>query len=96
LLTDLHIVVDAFNGSPVDNRTNIHLWIKSVAESQFFGALGERFFDLAGDSLLDDQAACRCAALSAGAEGCPEGRFGDEVKIGVVHDDNGILAAHLE
>ena len=43
-----------------------------------------------------DHAAGGGAALAGGAERAPEDAFDGQVEIGVVHDDDGVLAAHLE
>ena len=46
--------------------------------------------------LVDDQSGRRGAALAGGTEGTPEHTLKREVEVGIVHDDLGVLATHLE
>ena len=48
------------------------------------------------EALVDDHAARRGAPLARGAEGRPEDAVEREVEVGVVHDDDRVLAAELE
>ena len=45
---------------------------------------------------MHDHAARRRAALAGGAEGRPDDPLDREVEVGVVHDDDPVLAAELE
>ena len=66
------------------------------ADLESFGAGDEFLGEFGGDLLVQDDAAGGGAALAGGAEGSPERAVEGEVEVGVVEDDHGVLAAHLE
>ena len=75
---------------------------RSVSGSQpgpifiFSARADEPLLQLAVDRLVHDHAARGGAALARGAERRPDDPLDGEVEIGVVHDDDPVLAAELE
>ena len=66
------------------------------AEPERLRALDETGGERVVEALVDDDAARRRAALAGGAERRPDDAVDGEVEVGVVHDDDRVLAAELE
>ena len=66
------------------------------ADPHRLGPRDEPLLQLVVDALLDDDAARGGAALAGGAERRPDDALDGEVEIGVVEDDDPVLAAELE
>ncbi len=96
LLTDLHIIVDALQGGPVDDGADFNFWIKPIPESQFLRPSQERFLEPGGNPFLDNQTAGGRAALTGCPERGPQGCIRHQIQISIIQDDDRILAAHLE
>ena len=80
----------------VDHRADVGVVLPARPEAQLLGRGDELRLELAVDLLVDDHAARRGAALAGGAERRPDDPVGGEVEVGVVHDDDRVLAAELE
>ena len=70
--------------------------IPAGADPHRLGALDEPLLQLAVDGLVHDHAARGRAALAGRAERRPDDALDGEVEVGVVHDDDPVLAAELE
>ena len=80
----------------VDHRAEVGLRIPAGADPHRLGARDEPLLQLVVDGLVHDHAARRRAALAGGAERRPDDALDGEVEVGVVHDDDPVLAAELE
>src|SRR3990172_7959865 len=96
LAADLHVALDLLELGPVDDRADLRRLVEAAAEAQRAGARDELPREAVQDAVVDDHAAGGGAALAAGAEGAPDGALDREVDVGVVEDDDGVLAAHLQ
>jgi hypothetical protein len=65
-------------------------------EPQALGGRDELRLQLVVDAALDDDPARGRAALAGRAEGRPDDPFDGEVEVGVVEDDDRVLAAELQ
>ena len=88
--------MDLLERGAVDDRADVGVVLEAVAEPQLLGALDELRLELVVDLLVRDHAARRGAALAGRAERRPEDPLDREVDVGVVHDDDRVLAAELE
>ena len=77
-------------------RAHVGGGIQAVADFQGFGARDEFFDELVVDFLVHGDAAGGGAALAGGAEAAPDGAVDGEIEVGVVHDDDDVLAAHFQ
>ncbi len=80
----------------VDHRAEVGLGIPARADPHLLRAGDEPLLELVVDAALDDDAARGGAALPGGAERRPEDAVDGEVEVGVVEDDDRVLAAELE
>ena len=96
LLGDLHVLEVGVELGLVHGGAHLHALVEAVAHLEGLGALGEHLDELVVDAPLDEAAARGGAALAGGAEGAPEHALDGQVEVGVVHDDDGVLAAHLQ
>ena len=93
---NLHVSTDLLERQQVDDRPNVGLRRQAVAKTQGLRAadkpIGERRL-YAG---LDDHPASRSTALPAGAERAPHSSFHGKLEVGVVENEDRVLAAHFE
>ena len=88
--------VDLLERGGVDDGADVGVVLPARAEAQRLGALDEPCGEIVVEALVDDDAARRGAALTGGTERRPEDPVDREVEVGVVHDDDRVLAAELE
>ena len=93
---DPRVRVDLVERLLVDHGAEVGLGIPAGADPHLLGARDEPLLQLAVDRLVDDHAARGRAALPGGAEGRPDDPLHRELEVGVVHDDDRVLAAELE
>src|SRR3990172_1802615 len=93
---DFHVALDFVESGPVDDRTDVRRGFQAVSQSQRSRAPGKLIREGRRHALVHDHAAGGSAALAARAEGAPDGAFNRKVEVGVVQDDDGVLAAHLQ
>ena len=96
VLADLGVRVDLLQRRAVHDRADVRRVLEPVAEPELLGSLDELRRERVVDALAGDDAARGGAALAGRAEGRPEDPLDGEVEVGVVHDDDGVLAAELE
>src|SRR5436190_14896623 len=96
VLPDRRVRVDFLERALVDHRADVDAFLPAGAETQLLGGLDEARLQLLVGAFLDDHARGRGAALAGGAEGRPENPLDRELEIGVLEDDDRILAAQLE
>ena len=80
----------------VDHRPDVRVVLPAGPEAKRLRPLDEPRRERVVQALVDDHAARRRAALARRAERRPEDPVEREVEIGVVHDDDRVLAAELE
>ncbi len=95
VLSDLRVGVDLLERRLVDHRPDVGVVLPAGAEPHLLDARDEARGELVVDDLVDDHAARGRAALARGAESRPDDAVDGEVEIGVVHDDDRVLAAEL-
>ncbi len=96
VLPDLGVRVDLLERSGVDHRADVRLRLPPGAEAQALDRCYEPRAKLVVDRAVDDDAAGRRAALAGRAERRPDDAVHGEIEVGVVHDDDAVLAAELE
>ena len=96
VLADLRVRVDLLERRAVDDRTDVGVVLPARAEAQRLGALDEPSRERVVEALVHDDPARRRAALAGCAERRPDDAVDGEVEVGVVHDDDRVLAAELE
>src|SRR5205814_8944896 len=90
---DRRVRVDLLERTFVDHRADVDALFPARAEAQLLGRLDEPRLQLLVRALLHDHARGRGAALAGSAEGRPEDPLDRELEIGVVEDDDRVLAA---
>src|SRR5882672_10949833 len=95
-LADLHVLHYGFELLLVDAGTHIDSRVEAIADFQFFRAGYQARSEFAVHRFVNGDAASGGAALAGGAEAAPDGAVDGEVEIGVVHDYDDVLAAHLQ
>src|SRR5215813_883753 len=93
---DLNILRAGFNLLLVDLRSHVHGFIKAAAYLQPLRAIHQPVGKLAVQAFLNDNAAGRRAALSRGAKSPPEHAVNGQVEVGILQNNDGVLAAHLQ
>src|SRR5439155_11533808 len=87
---------DLLHGVLVYYRAHIDFRIGAVAYAQGLRALDEFIAELLVHFLMHDQPRRSRAALTGSPERAPDRAFYRIVDVGVVHDDNCVLTAHLK
>ena len=95
-LADLGVRVDLLDRRLVDHGADVGVVLPRRADPQLLGARDELLLQLLVDAALHDHARRRGAALAGRAERRPDDAVDREVDVGVVHDDDRVLAAELE
>src|SRR6266487_443161 len=95
VLSDLRVGVDLLERRLVDHRPDVGVVLPAGAEPHLLDARDEARGELVVDGLVDDHAARGRAALARGAESRPDDAVDGQIEIGVVHDDDRVLAAEL-
>ncbi len=80
----------------VDDRADLRALLHGIVDVQALHALHQRADEAVVDALRHDEARGRRAALAGGEEGAVGGAFHRRLQIGVVEDDQRVLAAHLQ
>src|SRR5205085_8603714 len=96
VLADLGVRVDLLERAAVDHRADVGVVLPARAQAHRLRSRDELRGERVVDALLDDDAARGGAALAGGAEGRPEDAVDGQVEVGVVEDDDRVLAAELE
>ena len=96
ILADIDVAHDLFDGVFVDDRAHVDFWIGAVANTQCFGPFNQFLCELLVHFLVHDQPRRSRTALAGSPERAPDSAFNRVVDVGVVHDDDRVLAAHLE
>src|SRR5207248_10114298 len=96
VLPDLRVRVDLLERALVDDRADVGVVLPAGPEPHLLRSGDELRLQRVVDALLDDDATRGGAALAGGAEGRPDDPVDGEVEVGVVEDDDGVLAAELE
>src|SRR5919205_346240 len=96
VLPDLRVGVDLLERALVDHGADVGLVLPAGAEAHLLGDRDELRLERVVHTVLDDHAARGRAALAGGAEGRPDDPVDGQVEIGVVEDDDRVLAAELE
>src|SRR4030095_6538555 len=96
VLSDTDVAHDLFDSVRIDHWSNVRLRVRTVANPQASCLCDKLINELFVDFLVNDQARRRSTALPRRTEGAPNGAFNGEINIGIVHDDDCVLAAHLE
>src|SRR6266481_288106 len=96
LLANGGIFLRSFNLLLVDLRPHVNTFIGAIANFQAFRALNQPVHKLAINAALHNHATGCGAALTGSTKGAPEHSFEREIEIGVIHDDDGVFAAHLQ
>ena len=79
-----------------DARPHVDVGIEAVADAERFHAPRELVDELLVDRLVHEQARGRRAALAGRAERAPDRAVDGEIHVRVLHDEDRVLAAHLE
>ena len=80
----------------IDNGANIDGFIEAVAKAQLFNAWYQFLDQLFAHCAMHDDAATGGTALSCCAVGAPKDALDGKIKVGIVKDDHGIFATHLQ
>src|SRR5947207_2330726 len=96
LASDLDVFHDGLELTTAHRRSHLGRGVEPVADAQCPGSGDELFEKRLIDPLVYDDAACGGAALAARAEPAPEASFHRQLEVGVLHDHDDVLAAHLE
>src|SRR6185503_7906073 len=95
VLADPGVGVDLLERGLVDDRADVGVVLPAGPEPQLLDALDEARLELVVRALLDDHARRGGAALTRGAERRPENPVDRELDVGIVEDDDRVLAAEL-
>jgi hypothetical protein len=94
--TYLGVFMDGLHAPSIDQRPHVGARLKTVADAQRLSSssqlLRERFLH----GFMYDHAARRGAALAGRAEGTQGNATHRKIHVGVIHHDNGILAAQFQ
>ncbi len=82
--------------SLVDDRADLGLCIKAIADAELFDLFDELFAEFFVDLFVNDQSRRRRAALPARSECSPQRAFDSVIDVSVVHHDDGVFTAHFE
>src|SRR5579884_2311853 len=94
--SDIDVFASRLDLLLVDLRTHIVPLIDAGADFQCSRSSNELISELVIYALLHDHAARRCASLSCCAEAAPKRSVDGEIDIGVVQNDDRVLATHLK
>src|SRR5437762_4420018 len=94
-LADVDVLEDRLHGAFAYDRSH-SLVLSGLADFDLGDAVFEALEEHVIDALVDDGAGAGGALLSAEAEGRDSNTFNRSVEVGIVADDNRILAAHFE
>ena len=84
------------NGGGADQRAHERLRVQRVADADLLVTGDQAPLDLVDPRCVDQQSARRRAALSGGADRAEQNRGHHQVKVGVLVDDDGVVATELE
>src|SRR6266540_5636231 len=93
---DLRVGVDLLERGPVDHRPDVRFIVPTDPEPQLLRLGDQAGNELVIDGLVRTDSARRRAAMARGAERGPDDALDGQVEIGVVEDDDRVLAAQLE
>src|SRR5205823_14283677 len=96
VLPDPRVRVNLFERALVDDGPDVDALLPTGAEPQLLGDRDEPLLQLLVRALLHDHARGGGAALSCRAERRPDDPLHREVDVGVLEDDDRVLAAELE
>src|SRR5437660_1084757 len=96
ILADIDVAHDLLHGGFVDYRSHVDLRIGAVADAHRSRSLNQFLCELLVHFLVHDQPRRSRAALAGSPKCAPDSTFYRVVDVGVVHDYDGVLAAHLE
>ncbi len=80
----------------IDDRPDIDAFVQAIAQAQGFDTRHKHIDQFVANGLVRDHAAASGAALSGGAIGAPQDTLDRQAKVGIVHHDYGVFAAHLQ
>src|SRR5262249_25002311 len=92
---DLDVLHDRLQLRLADRRSHL-CSIEPIANTERTGSCGELLQKYVVDFLMHDDTARRGTTLTACAESTPQTAFDGKLELRVVHDDDDVLAAHLE
>ena len=96
LLSDADVLLHLLSGRLVNEWTHVRVLSGAVTQTQPVGRIRQAAQKSVVNLLVQDQAAGGGATLARRAEGTPEHPFERQVEIRIVHDDHGVLSAHLQ
>src|SRR6266403_1562247 len=96
VLPDLDVLHNSLQLRFVDQRSNFSFWLKAVANFESPHSLRKPVEEFSIHFLVNSHAAGSRAALPARPEPAPHRAFDSEIQVGIVHDEDDILAAHFE
>src|SRR5262245_1114502 len=96
LAADFHVLCNGRKLCFADHRTHLNRRIEAVADAERFRAPNELSDEPVVDLLVDHHPAGGGTSLTAGAESPPQTSLDGKLELGVVHDHDDVLAAHLE
>src|SRR6185437_14308740 len=94
--SNAHILAGGLDLLLVDLWSHIVLLVDPRTYFESFCARNQLVGKLVVYALFDDHAAGRGAPLAGGTESCPDGPVNGKIDIGIIQDDDCILAAHLQ
>ena len=95
VLSNLDVVEIGFPLFLIDGGAHIDRFIQTRPDFNFFCGFDETLDERVLHLGMSDHARCRRAALPGGAESAAVNGHRGFVEVGVRHDDDGVLAAHL-
>ena len=91
----LHLALDFLCGFFVDEAAEVGRWIEGIADLQLGEAGGELFGESVDNGTMDDIALGRAADLTGVVDTAADGLVHGVVEIGVVEDQDAVVAAEL-
>ena len=95
-LADLGVRIHALELVGVDDGTQLDVRLEAVPDLERFGTRHQLLLHVAQHLSLHDQARAGGAPLAGRAEAAPDRAVEHQIQVGVVHHDDGVLAAHLQ
>src|SRR4029453_14507938 len=96
VLTDANVAEDFLDGIGVNQWSHIGLWISAITDTECLRLFHELVYKLTVHLFVNYEARRSCATLARSTKGAPNGAFNCQIDVSVVHDDDGVLATHLE
>ena len=88
--------MDGLAGMLADDRPDLHRRVQTIPDLQRACLLYQRIDQSGADTALHNQAAGGGAALPGRPEGAPKDGLDRQVHVGIVHDDDRVLAAQFQ